>query len=116
MANAVAVPTVTKTWTDGTMFHAIGTIAVSASPATYVTNGIACSFAKSKIKATRVPQQVTFTSLNGYEYFYVNGTKVSDGLLKISTTATSEITGASAIPATVSGDTIQFHAIWLGQN
>jgi hypothetical protein len=42
MANAVAVPTSSKLWFDGNMVHAVGLIAVSASPAVYVTGGISC--------------------------------------------------------------------------
>lgn len=124
MATAVATPTVTQTWFDGKMFHAIGTIAVDANPDTYATGGLVLDFAQDLIKAQRVPQFVDIKGQAGYQYTYINGTDVTDGLLMIRAQTNGaaeddplgELTNGAAIPAACSGDTIKFHAMWLGQN
>lgn len=113
---AVATVTVTplRSWVDG-MYHVFGTVAVSASADTYATGGLTMALNNALIKAQRTPQFVRFTGINGYEYAYINGSDNTNGKLKILTTAATEL-AAAAVPAGVSGDTITFEAVFLGQN
>lgn len=122
MADAVATPTVTQQWAGVPGYRVIGTIAIDASPAAYVTGGIALSFLQAAIKAQRVPKYVSVKGIGGYIYSYVNGTTAGDGLLRIFAQTSGASAGdplgqlaASAIPAGVSGDTITFEAVWDGQ-
>jgi hypothetical protein len=122
MADAVATPTPTFQRAGGDGYRVTGTIAISASPAVYVANGIVLSFLQAAIKAQRVPRSVVITGISGYVYSYVAGTTAGDGLLRIfaQTSAASEDDplgqlAASAIPAAVSSDTITFNALWDGQ-
>lgn len=121
MANAVAVVSIPDnrySFVFGNKYAVIGTLAISASPAVYVTGGIAMNLFNSEIKASRTPVLVLVTSSGVaagtiYDYDYIAGADASAGLLKISTGG-AEI-AASAIPAGVSGDTtIQFIAIFQG--
>ena len=120
MSDAVATPTVQAncTWSDGKMFHAVGTLAVGASPLTYAAGGIVLNFALDPlIKSQRVPVFVEIEGRAGYQYTYVPGTDITNGLLMIrqsagSAAAFGEIPTA-AIPAGVSGDTIKFHLMSL---
>jgi hypothetical protein len=121
MSVATAVVSVVdqrSTWHDGSKYFVLGNIAVGASPLTYVTGGIAMSFFIPLIKASRTPIIVLITGQSGYVYQYVPGTDASLGLLKIfqQSAATSALTEipASAVPAGVSGDTINFMAIFYG--
>jgi len=97
----------------GICYTVYGTLAIGASPGTYTAGGILLNFNQSQIKATRIPIFVTIQGQSGYEYAYVNGTNASNGKLKILTTAATEVT-AGAMPAGVSGDTIQFKAEFKG--
>lgn len=124
MALATAVVSVTdnrKTWVEGPMYNVIGTIAIGASPLTYAAGGIVMSLLGGLIKASRTPVRVLVTGIAGYTYVYVPGTDASNGLLKVlvqdavATNPLAEIATA-AVPAGVSGDTITFHAKFLGQN
>jgi hypothetical protein len=121
MANAVATVTVPDSrysYSDGSKYFVYGTLAVSASPAVYVTGGIALSFFVPLCKASRTPMIVFLVGQSGYVYAYVPGADASTGLLKIfqQSAATSALTEipASAIPAGVSGDVIQFEAVFFG--
>jgi hypothetical protein len=120
MALSTVTVTVKQTWFDGKMFHALGTIAIQASPGTYPTGGFTLALNDPLIKAQRVPQAVYITpqALQGaqalYEYTYVPGTNNANGKLKIFT-AGAEV-AAGATPVGVSGDTILFEALFLGQN
>jgi hypothetical protein len=125
MAAAVATVSITDeryTWTAGNKYFVIGNVAISVSPATYTTGGIVCSFFVPLVKASRTPIWVLFKNATGYVYEYVPGTDASTGLLKIfvqdatATNPLAEMANALAIPAAVSGDTIQVEAIFNGQN
>lgn len=129
MAAAVAIATLTderNSWVAGNKYYAVGTLAISASPATYVTGGIVCSFFIPLIKATFTPLLVQVSGQGSgttgtlFVYVYVPGADASTGLLKIftggagSTAGLAEFTNLTAIPADVSGDTITFEAIFNG--
>jgi hypothetical protein len=130
MATAVATVSLTDerdSWVAGNKYMVEGFIAISPSPATYVTGGIPCSFFLPLIKATFTPNLVLVTArglgTTGtlFGYVYVPGADASAGLLKIFTSNGVGPAGlaelpAAAIPADVSGDTIKFLAIFPGQN
>ena len=125
MAAATAVPTVTDQFVDhAQMYHVLGTLAVGASPLTYTTGGIAINLLGGNVKASRTPKKVEVIGQAGYIYRYIKGTDASNGLLMIfaQTNAAAEdaplgeLTNAAAIPAAVSGDTVQFEAMFLGMN
>jgi hypothetical protein len=123
MANAVAVPTPDSSLPTGQagdgFYRSIGSLAISVSPAVYVTGGIALNFLQSGIKAQRKPLNVSVTGQSGYTYEYIPGTDASNGLLKIlvqdgvSGNPLAEL-AASAIPAGVSSDKINYEAKWRG--
>lgn len=118
MSVAIATPTVTAQWKSGQEYKVMGTLAITASTATYATGGIALNFFQEVIKATRTPLSVKVwgeqaqSGQTQYDYSYVPGADASAGLLKIFTGG-SEI-AASAVPSGVSGDVINFEAIWQG--
>ena len=120
----VTVATINQTWKSDKMFVVWGTVAISADPATYTTDGIVMSFAHPLIKASRTPVIVNVRGIAGYIYSYIKGTDAFNGLLRVfaQTNAAAEdaplgqLTGAAAIPAGVSGDTITFEATFLGMN
>lgn len=123
MAAAVAVVSVTDdryTWVAGNKFYAIVSIAITVSPATYTTGGIAMSLFVPLIKATLPPVFVNITSSAGYVYYYVPGVDASSGTLKIfvqgvaAGDALAEMANNTAIPAGVSGDTILAEIIFNG--
>ncbi len=128
MSTAVATVSLTderNTWVEGNKYVAIGTIAISAAAATYVTGGIPCSFLVPLIKATRTPLRVSIqgqgsgTTGTLFVYCYVPGVDASSGLLKIFTGGAGSTAGLAeltqiAIPADVSTDTIAFEAIFNG--
>jgi len=118
MAAAVATVSVASlnqtTMIGGNLYSVIGTLSINANPATYTTGGIVCSLSHPLIKAQRPPQFVDILSVNGNLYTYIPGTNISNGLLKIFTAIGTELGNGVAIPATNSGDTINFQALWLG--
>lgn len=125
MANAVALVSLTderNTWVAGDKYFVVGTVTISASPATYVGGGLVMNFLTALIKASRVPIAVFVYGISGYIYSYVAGTDASNGLLKVfvqdavATNPLLEMANALAIPAGLSGDTITFMAIFTGQN
>ena len=125
MASAVATVTITDeryTWVSGNKYVVIGNVAIGASPLTYVTGGVTMSLLVPLVKASRSPILVDFNCQSGYVYQYVPGTDASNGKLKIfvqdavATNSLLEMANALAIPAAVSGDTIVFEALFLGQN
>ena len=103
-----------------TIDHIFGTIAVSASPATYTAGGIALTLAGfDGIKSgyapfrSRIDSQVAAgsgaTAL--YVYHFLPGTTLANGKLQIFTGAAAqsgltELTDGASIPAGVSGDSI----------
>lgn len=110
---ALAV-TVTKHWDDGKILHVLGTITASGS---YTTGGDTLSFADPKIKSASVPLFVNVIGSAGYIYSFVPGTTQATGKLKVfAAPATAgpltEISQA-AYPSGVTGDTIQFNALFV---
>jgi hypothetical protein len=129
MATAVALASIVDeryTWVAGNKYYVIGNVAISVSPATYVTGGIPMNLFLPLVKATfapilvRVIGQGAGTTGTLFVYVYIPGADASAGLLKIFTTGAAtqdglaELTNGSAIPADVSGDTITFEAIFNG--
>lgn len=122
MAAATATLTVARQWTDSN-YNVGGTVAISASPATYTTGGIVFNLNQADVKASRTPSDIEIHAISGYVYRYVKGTDNSNGLLRIYVPKVTgaaaddpmiELTSALAIPAGVSGDTISFQARWKG--
>jgi hypothetical protein len=111
MAAATAVFTLTKHWIESKAQYVIGTLAITASPATYTTGGIALNVQNPLIKEASLPvwHEVVAESASGdpqYTYAIITlGLTQSTLLLKIFS-AGVELTNASAIPAGVSGDTL----------
>lgn len=125
MAAALAVVSVAdigKTAVYGNKYEVMGSVAISASPATYAAGGVVMSLAHPLIKAGRTPISVSVQGISGVTYAYVPSTDATLGKLKIlvqdatNNNPLKEITDGGAIPAAVSGDTINFYAIWTGQN
>lgn len=123
MSAAVATPTVTFTDNTQKIEHVYGTLAIGASPLTYTTGGIACSFlGLDTIKASGAPLNVDVASQPAvasaaaakYVYQFLPGSSLGNGVLQIFTGAAAQAglteLSAGAIPAGVSGDTIAFHA------
>lgn len=122
MAAAIATLTVARQWTD-TNYNVGGTIAITASPATYTTGGIVFNLNQADVKASRTLNDAEIHGIAGYEYRYIKGTDNSNGLLRIYVPKVTgaaaddpmiELTSALAIPAAVSGDTISFQGRWKG--
>lgn len=122
MAAAIATLTVGNSW-DSQKYFVGGTVAISASPATYTAGGIAFNLNQSEVKAQRTPSDVQIQGIAGYTYSYVKGTDNSNGLLRIFVPKVTgaaaddhmiELTDALAIPAALSGDTISFQGRWKG--
>lgn len=91
----------------------IGTVAIQASPATYATGGLALSFLNESVKSNNPAQQVSIYSVAGSGYVYAYN--ASTGKVQIFQSAGSaaplaELGNGSAIPAGVSGDTIEAQA------
>lgn len=118
----VSVPSLNSGMVLGNKYQVQGTMAITVSPATYTTGGIACSLTHPLIKAGRTPISVIIVPQSGYDYVYVPGVDASTGKLKIlvqdatNTNPLAEFTSNGAIPAAVSGDTINFTATFIGQN
>ncbi len=114
------VPDMNSCWFDGKMMHYHGTIAISASTDTYPTGGLTLSLVLPLIKSTRLPQFVKVwgqskqSGQTQYDYSYVPGTTLANGVLKIFTGGAEVSAGAT--PSGVSGDKIEFEAVFLGQN
>lgn len=121
MAAAVATLTVGNSWDDIKYFVG-GTVAVTASPATYTAGGIAFNLNQSDVKASRTASDVQIQGISGYIYAYKKGTDNSNGLLRIFAQTNgaaagdplAELVDASAIPAAVSTDVISFQGRWKG--
>jgi hypothetical protein len=121
MADAVATATVVNDYADS-VYRVFGTLAVDASPAVYVTGGIAMNLNQAAIKASRTPIRVTVVGQAGYVYEYAPGSDNSNGklLIRAQTSGAAEDDplgelAASAIPAACSGDSITFEAVYAGQ-
>lgn len=91
-----------------------GSVAISASPATYAAGGLAFSFASPVFDvSSQAPIDLEIKSISGsgYVYQWVKST----GKVKVFTGAAAqspltEVTDASAIPAGVSGDVLSYKA------
>jgi len=91
-----------------------GTVAISPSPGTYVTNGLPISFTNEQLKVVSTkPAAVSFSGLAGYVYVY-DYTHATIRIFETGNATTGvplqELANALAMPAGVSGDTITFHA------
>lgn len=122
MAAAIATLSVGNSW-DDIKYNVGGTIAITASPATYTTGGIVFNLNQADVKASRTLSDAEIHGINGYEYRYVKGTDNSNGLLRIFVPKVTgaaadgpmiELSNALAIPADLSGDTISFQGRWKG--
>jgi hypothetical protein len=92
-----------------------GTVAIDAAPDTYDVAGLTLNLVSGTLQGG-VPDEVRFYSANGWVYKYVAGTKITDGKIEIwgqeptnagaGALPLTEL-GAVAIPASVSGDTIE---------
>lgn len=94
-----------------------GTLAISASPATYATGGLVFSFANPVFDvATQTPIDVNIKSVSGSGYVYqwnksTNKVQVFSGAAAQS--PLTELTNSESVPAAVSGDTIVYEAVFL---
>jgi hypothetical protein len=113
---ALAV-SVTKHWDDGKVLHVLGTITASGS---YTTDGDTLSFVKPAIKSASVPLFVNVIGKAGYTYVFVPGTTQANGKLLVfygdyansGSGPLIQIPQAS-YPSGVTGDTIQFNALFM---
>lgn len=124
MATAVATVSLTDerfSWSAGNKYFVLGKVAIGASPLAYATGGLVMNMLIPLIKASRTPLSVHVFGQSGYVYKYIPGTDASNGKLEIfvqdgtSGNPLAEMADTTAIPAAVSGDTIQFVAIFHGQ-
>ena len=124
MATAAVTVTATtqKTWNDGQRIHAVGTIAIGASPGTYqnlANGGMVMNFQAAKLPVQQIPDYVKIDGIAGYIYAWDPsiGTTAATPAFGIfessgSTGAMTELSNGATIPSGVSGDTITFHAIF----
>lgn len=110
-------------------FYLHGTIAISASPATYATGGLVANWSAIKDAAGALvqlgtknvnPDTVWIQSIggSGYVYQYNKATgKIQIFTVDAAAVATQypliELANAAAIPAGISGDSIEFEAEWV---
>jgi hypothetical protein len=117
MALALATPTVIDKWYDGKRLHVIGTIAIGASPLTYAPGGPVSSFS-GLVQSSLPPIWVRVGGMAGFIYKFIKGTTIASGTLMIFTEGTvaanAPLTEHTTAPivAGVSGDTVDFYAIF----
>lgn len=98
-------------------FQTYGSVAISASPATYAAGGLVFSFANVVFDvSSQAPIDLEIKSISGSGFIY-QWVK-STGKVKVLTGAAAqspltEVTDASAIPAGVSGDVLSYKASFL---
>ena len=117
MATATATPKIDvggpkgyRIFNDNDMAHVFGTIAISASPATYLTGGLPLNFlGVTGFPSPNTPYWVWVTAADGQVAYQYQWRKSTGNLIIY--TAGAELANALAIPAVVSGDTIQFEAV-----
>lgn len=125
MADSTIAVTVTDV--DSTQSSVVirGTLAVTASPGTYTAGGYVLDFSNiDAIKSNSVPKRVLVfsarlagaTAANLFDYSFSPGTTIANGRLQLFTgaaaqTALTELSNGNT-PAGVSGDTIEFEAIF----
>lgn len=100
---AIAV-TATDVWSDGKRQHVIGTLVFSGN---YATGGEAISWAVSKIKSSRSPLIVRIEGKTAYLYGYDKAA----AKIPIFAPGGAEL-AAAAYPGGVTGDTVNFYAIF----
>lgn len=100
--------TVTKTWDDGKVLNAIGTLVASGS---YTTGGDTLNLQQFKIKSSRTPYWVHILGQADFSYTYIPGTNLSNGKVLCRAVSTGAEASAAAYPAGVTGDTIRFFAM-----
>jgi len=103
---------VTQHWADLKRLHVIGTITASGN---YVTGGDTLNFTNPKIKSSKVPDIVTIHGRAvgpAYLYQFVCGTTQANGKMIVADVATGAELAAAPYPAGVTGDTIEFHAVF----
>lgn len=107
---------VTKHWDDGKVLHVLGTITASGN---YTTDGDTLSFVNAAIKSASVPLLVIVTGKAGYTYVFVPGTTQANGKLLVfycdyaaSSAGPLIQIPQAAYPAGVTGDTINFYALF----
>lgn len=110
MPVASAVITVVDKYADLKLLHVFGTIAVDAAADTYQTGGLVLNFSPI---SRHVPLSVKIQGVKCVSYEWVKGTTPANQKLLIGNVGadTAEETEV-AIDAEISGDTIQFHAIF----
>ena len=117
MATATATPTIDiggikgkRIFYDNDMAYVNGTIAIQASPATYVTGGLPLNWlAVAGFPTRNTPYFVWVAAADGQVAYQYQWRKSTGNLIIY--TAGAELANALAIPAAVSGDTIQFEAV-----
>lgn len=118
MATAVVVPTITKRYKVGRTIHLYGTLAIDASPDTYLTGGLVLDLSGKAPGCRKPPLFLYAHGISGYWYEWAVGTTIANGKLK-ARVATSvgagdlpqtEFGNGTAISAALSGDTVTFWA------
>lgn len=118
MALALATPTVTDSWFDGKRLHVVGTIAIGASPLTYAAGGPVLNFNGVGILSGLPPVRTDVSGRGGFIYKFLKGTTIANGTLAVFAEGTVAANAplvehtTAAIAAGVSGDTIDFYAIF----
>jgi len=100
------VLTVNHHWTDGKKLHIVGTVAATGN---YTTGGLALSFNSTRIKSSRVPDDVDIQGLSNNFYKYLPGATRDVGKIKMLDSTGAEIAQA-ALPGGITGDTITVRA------
>ena len=120
MPAATVTVNVAHTWTDSKMYHVYGTMTFSAAADTYTSGGIPVSLALPRVKASRPPVKIEVNSRtgSGYNYVFVPGTTIANGLLKIqvggaAVSSPAADIAAAAIGAPVFNDVVEFEALFL---
>lgn len=111
MATATTTITIDPTKTDVSerFVRYRGTIAVEAAAATYATNGLTVSLSRGDLEASELIEARAWSNTSGWIYamtatkFLIFGQEPTGGAGVL---ALSEFTNGAAIPAGVSGDTI----------
>ncbi len=102
-------------WSDGKRLHVIGTLVLSGS---YAQNAEALSFANTPLQSTGNVKYLEITGRNsGYLYQYAKGASRDVGIIRIWQTGAAlsgafAQLGAGALPAGITGDTLDFYAIF----
>lgn len=110
------VATTTDSWHDTKRLHVCGTLAFSGN---YVTNGDTLNFQGVKgVLSSLPPLECVIHGQSGHVYEFVFGTTIANGKVqvRIATTTSGNLGlsqhSAAAYDATVTGDVVNFHAIF----